>query len=382
MAQRNDQVFQLSLTELAFTIIFILLLLLGYLIFSEQRESRSIRAKLVAMQRDQGLAAAMEKARDTLAATLKDAGVPDPNAVITKMIAVEDVRAERDQLKQKVADLDAKLTSLIELSEKIKEAAKMARPDATQEQVDSAMALQAQVKRAMDSELALPASPPLAPTSSSGVSPVRPASRATSATAAPSQKRPKDASEYVKQAIAVTKALKEQLKQQLDKELPPGQETKFIESLVAASKRINDAPDGDPSKTIEDLRGQVKFLEKKLGGHGGRDFPPCWVDSNAKIQYLFLIETKPDAIVVTPSWPPTREADARDLPGMAEVLSGSPHSYNDFFRRIQGIFAWSKQHNPECRHYAQIKSAIPEAVQSDRVRLQVENYFYKYEILH
>ena len=50
MAQQNDQVFQLSLTEIAFTITFLLLLLLGYLVFKEQTERLAAEAKLEKVQ--------------------------------------------------------------------------------------------------------------------------------------------------------------------------------------------------------------------------------------------------------------------------------------------------------------------------------------------
>ena len=67
------------------------------------------------------------------------------------------------------------------------------------------------------------------------------------------------------------------------------------------------------------------------------------------------------------------------MPGIGELLVG-PHSNQDFLSRIQGIFNWSRHQDPECRHYVQIKSAIADAVQSDRARLMVENFFYKTEV--
>jgi hypothetical protein len=64
---------------------------------------------------------------------------------------------------------------------------------------------------------------------------------------------------------------------------------------------------------------------------------------------------------------------------MVDVLAG-PHSNLTFVSLIQGIFNWSKSQDPECRHYVQLKSSISDAVQSDRARLMVENYFYKTEV--
>ena len=63
---------------------------------------------------------------------------------------------------------------------------------------------------------------------------------------------------------------------------------------------------------------------------------------------------------------------------MAGVLDGA-HSYQDFVSKIQGVFNWSRKQDPECRHYVLLRSSISDAVQSDRARLMVENYFYKVE---
>lgn len=57
VSKRSDQVFQLSLTEIAFTIAFILLLLLGYLVM---RESAAKRAAEEALAKVQELEAAQD----------------------------------------------------------------------------------------------------------------------------------------------------------------------------------------------------------------------------------------------------------------------------------------------------------------------------------
>lgn len=404
MAQRNDQVFQLSLTEIAFTIAFILLLLLGYLVFKEESARKAAEAELAKVQSAEGATAALDAARVAMKATLEGMGAGSPDEVITKLIAVEDVRAERDRLKKQVEDLDAKLTALEELRKQLEEAGRAGRPDVTSEVVTTALALQDQVRKAIeDAEGA----PPVAPASAAQpagkvVSPAASASRSALAsagrmkevasasspietTSSPSRaRRDAEALAKVRQAIVITGELKKQLKAQFNKDLPPGQETQTVREVVSAAKGYGElARAGANPEQIRrensDLRGQVAFLKNRLDARGGRDYPPCWADETGKVEFLFSVELKLDSVAVTPAWPPGREAAARALPGMVEILAG-PHSTQDFVSRIQGIFNWSRHQDPECRHYVQLRSSIADAVQSDRARLLVESFFYKTEI--
>lgn len=390
MAQRNDQVFQLSLTEIAFTIAFILLLLLGYLVFKEESLRKAAEAELAKVQSAEGATAALEAAKVAIKAALQGTGVGSPDEVITKLIAVEDVRAERDRLKKRVEDLDAKLTALEELRKRLEEAGHAGRPDVISDEVTTALALQDQIRKAIeDAESAPPAaSAPGGAASTTATKATKPAAGASSTTdtgsSASRARRDAEALAKVRQAIAATGELKKQLKTQLNKDLPPGQEAQTVRDVVSAAKGYGElAKAGANPEQIRrensDLRGQVAFLKNRLDARGGRDYPPCWADETGKVEFLFSVELKPDTVVVTPAWPPRREAAARALPGMAELLAG-PHSNQDFVNRIQGIFNWSRQQDPECRHYVQLRSSIADAVQSDRARLLVESFFYKTEI--
>lgn len=177
MAQRNDQVFQLSLTEIAFTIAFILLLLLGYLVVKEQSERIAAEAALAKVQSVERATAALDAAKSKLVETLQGAVVGNPDEVITKLIAVEDVRAERDRLKKQVDDLDAKLTALEELQKQLEKAAQATRLDITRDEISTALALQEQVRRAFeDAEAPLPP-----PAQQSASQPAGKASKAVSA---------------------------------------------------------------------------------------------------------------------------------------------------------------------------------------------------------
>ena len=409
MAQRNDQVFQLSLTEIAFTIAFILLLLLGYLVFKEESLRKAAEAELAKVQSAEGAAAALDAARVAIKATLQGTGVGSPDEVITKLIAVEDVRAERDRLKKRVEDLDAKLTALEELRKRLEEAGRASRPDMTSDEVTTALALQDQVRKAIEEAESAPPEVPASAVQPAGKAASAAASAAASTKTAPAEaatnptkpiaassspietglsasraRRDAEALGKVRQAIAATGELKKQLKLQLNRDLPPGQEAQTVRDLVSAAKGYGElAKAGANPEQIRrenaDLRGQVAFLKNRLDARGGRDYPPCWADEDGKVEFLFSVELKPDTVVVTPAWPPRRETAARALPGIAEVLTG-PHSNQDFVTRIQGIFNWSRQQDPECRHYVQLRSSIADAVQSDRARLLVERFFYKTEV--
>src|SRR4051812_40711803 len=117
--RRTDHVFQLSLTEIAFTVSFILLLLLGYLIFKEQSGRRSDDEREAQVRRleqeRKGLEDLHVKIRETLGrAGLKKMNVDD---AVRRLIDAEEARGDRERLRRDIADLDAKLTALAELKQ-------------------------------------------------------------------------------------------------------------------------------------------------------------------------------------------------------------------------------------------------------------------------
>lgn len=236
------------------------------------------------------------------------------------------------------------------------------------EEVESSLALQAAARQALE---------PDAP--AAGTSPIL-----AQREAAKSRQRDRETLDRVKQAIAAAGELRNRAKSRLDMDVKPGQEAQAVREIVDVAKNYKDLGKSGVSPDVvkkenADLRGQVAFLKNRLDARGGRDYPPCWADEKSgKVEFLFTIELRPDNVSVVPAWPPGREADARALPGIANVLSGSPHSNSSFVSHIQEIFG--KSQALQCRHYVQLKSVIPDAVQSDRARLMVEYYFYKTEM--
>lgn len=358
MAQRNDQIFQLSLTEIVFCIVFILLLLLGYLVIKEQEERKRAEEALAELHSAEVSKQQLDSARAALVAELANAGNASPDDVITKLVEAQKLREERDSLRMQVEDLDAKLTALMELKKLLEQSAGE-KSEIAKSEVTNALALQAAVRK----DLAEPEANPSRKTGGS--------SEATSSLDA------------VRQAIATTKALRAELKSKLGLEPNALTERQTVVDIVDAAKSFGEMTQGGVTpgglrKENSDLRGQVAFLKKRLDARGGRDYPPCWADESGKVEFLYAIELRSDSVVVTPAWPAKREADAKALPGLSTTLA-APHPYSNFVSAIQGVFNWSKAQDPECRHYVQLKSSIPDAVQSDRARLMVENYFYKVE---
>lgn len=356
MTQRNDQIFQLSLTEIAFTISFILLLLLGFLIARSQAEQREAEEALANTEKQHQAAQAEYEALDqTLRAvqkTLTDTGMTNPDELITRLVEAEKAAAERERLKQRVEDLDQQLTALAEIKQLLEagQGQGSASKETIQKGVEAALALQADVRDAFAKDQVHAA----------GDGPTR---------------------QELRQSITAAAALERELDSQLGASLVPGEEAAMIADLVRKAKEGGALETSAQAATKEasDLRGQVAFLRNRLEARGGRDYPPCWADENGKVEFLLNVELKPDVVEATPGWPPARESDALVLPGMAEVLA-EPAALETFENRVQGIFDWSRQQDPECRHYVRIRSSIPDAVQSDRTRLAVERYFYKVEV--
>lgn len=374
MSRRNDQVFQLSLTEIAFTLIFILLLLLGYLVVREQTEKEAALAALAKTKGAEASARSMEAARAELVKALAGAGAgknaPSMDEVISRLTAAQDARTETERLKKQVEDLDAQLSAMTEVKKLLEKAAN--EQNVEPDDLAEALTLQQKVREV------------LAKMETDGQGSGENAGTKPGANPQVRREQHKQALDQVQHAITTTGLLRVALKKQLDQDLMPGKEAQTIDSIVAAAKaQADSAKKGTNLETAmkenSDLRGQVAFFKRRLEARGGRDYPPCWATESGSPEYLFSIELTPTGVQVKPSWPASREADAKALPGMDDALQ-SLVPMVAFVRNVQGIFNASKTADPQCRHYVYLKSSIVEAAASDRARLTVENYFYKNEL--
>lgn len=124
------------------------------------------------------------------------------------------------------------------------------------------------------------------------------------------------------------------------------------------------------------LRGQLKYLREQVGD--GLDHPPCWADSLGRPIYALEVTLHTEVVDVMASWPERLEERAQQVPGLTST-PGNAISYQEFRRRSQPILRWSKQQEPECRHFVTIRDSVKGGkVAFKNGLLTVEDYFYKY----
>ena len=361
MSKKNDQVFPVSLSEIAFMLVFLLMLLLGFMIFREQREKAELKAELKRRleyahhaQSIEVSQATLENAKSQFEASMAAAGHPSPQDITKKLVDGSEVRAERDRLRREVRDLSERLSALESLREKIEKATEQG-DKVAREQIEHALALQNEIRKFTGDQ-------------------------AQGLTTAASKKL----RERIKDAISATNTLREQAKSKLGMEIKPGDEPAAMREVIEAAKlaAVVTADKNSPGlmkAEIEKLRGQIQYFTNRNRFHG-LDHPPCWADASGKIEFLFNVETRPDGFIVTKGWPPNREQDARALPNIEQALSGGTMKLLDFSVTMQPILAWSQRQDPECRHFVYIATTIGDADARDSARKVVEGFFYKLEV--
>lgn len=401
MAQRNDQVFQLSLTEIAFTVVFLVLVLLGYLVFMEETRRKEAEDSLKRVQGLEKATIAMEKATGDLVAALRAGGAVNPDEIIKSLLQSDDAKSERDRLMREVEDLDEKLKALTALQDSVNAAGGGSKEEGISSEVGRALVLQNKLRRALQeaqtaARAASSADQGSAAAASAAHGPSAPATSAPSAattvavqslppmTAQANAKLDREIANTAAQALKTQAALLQHVRQHLGVEVKAGSEEQTVKDLVRLAKEYAGAGKGgrgleSVQKENTDLRGQVAYLKNRLDARGGRDWPPCWADEQGNIQFLYNVDLRPDAVAVTAAWPPDREAAAKELPGVAELMAG-PLTFQEFRAKVQPVFDWSKRHDPQCRHYVYLRNSISDATTSDRARLMVENFFYKSEV--
>lgn len=267
---KTDTVFQLSLTELAFILIFVVLLLIG--------------SKFVIVGREQ---AECEQQKDACYAQLPKI-LADPNAALTELANVPKLREENAELQSQLAKTTERLKALESLEAKM--------PDAVE--------------------------------------------------------------------IAKAREFMEGYEEAHGKKLPSIQ-TKDI------GKKL-----GGLGKDLTNCQGQLNHCVKATKGYG---LPPCWVDENDQIEYMFDVTIHADGVRVNGVWPPRREQEVAAMPAVNETAAVRSMDLPKFKELTAPIFRASKAANPECRHYV-ILRRDPNMRDIDRfnlIRLGVEDFFYK-----
>jgi hypothetical protein len=381
--RKNDQVFPVSLSEIAFTLVFLLMLLLGFMVLFERKEHDAANALVAKLERRQiepqaaaAAASAMHAARARLGEALGKAGAGSPEqvaAVVKEFINAGEQQARQEQLRQEVLDLTRKLVALEEIRKRVEQAGRKIDDRLTREEVEQAIELRNDVAKLVESAPATSAAH--SSSASAPLSEVKKDKPSTPIT-------PERAVEQVRQAIAATHALREQAKIKLGVDLTPGQEPGFVRDMVEVARQAS-AVSSDKSspealrRENANLRATVAFYDKrdKLRGLGHL---PCWMDADSKIEYIFRVQTTAAGFVITRGWLPHREAQARASAGFNDIMSGgdSALSAAQFAQGAKPFLDHGKAQTPECRHFVYLSSSIPDADRRDEARRLVNGFFY------
>lgn len=359
MSENSDQIFQLSLTEIAFILVFILMFLLGSMVFLAQKENEELQKKLNELGNFEQKMNELDQATQLLEDTLAGKDVSNPEDVIKNLVESVNAQEEIAQLKALIIDQEAKITALSEVQKAIDAAKGQGDGALVQKQIEKALTLSKELKEQLQA--------------------------AVDKTEDKVQLEDIDlVAEKAKELIARVEKLEKHFEEDpLLSELPGENSEQKLENLVKEYREL-DALKNDGSNPIlvkkenSDLKGQIQFLKNKLEANGGMDFPPCWADANGKIQMLLTVELHESSLNVSRAWPDSRDADAKALPNINAVMAAPKTDYPSFLRAVKPISDLSRQLN--CRHYVRIMSMIPDAVTSDRRRLSIEDYFYKLEV--
>lgn len=383
VSKRSDQVFQLSLTEIAFTIAFILLLLLGYLVSRESEAKKKAEEALAKVQELGAAQQAFDEASRRLKEGLGGAGSTNPDEIVSRLVVEAGAAAERDRLLVRVKDLEAQVSALSEVKQIAAEAGKTAVVD----RIVTALAMQSEAENVILKAKEDASSIGKKPATANGreqkvvAQEQLSGSQRVTATKLPS---PEETRAEVRRSIQVMAAVDMALKETQADQLPEGKEAATVADMVrtAQSLRVLESAGKGVEAVLKentDLRGQMANMRNKFNAVGrGLDHPPCWADEAGNIEYLFKVELRQGAVVVAPAWPDRRRLDAEQLPGVTELIAG-PVSSERFRALSQPILDISKRQDPECRHFVVIFNTIEMRRDADQARWMVEKYFYKRE---
>lgn len=299
MSSKDDSVFQVSLTEIAFTLVLLMLLLLGHRLFVTLQEINQ-QQDLIDRQREQ-----IQKYENIQANLQKFGGMctPDPEDPIDTMMPCVKCLSVAGRLSKEDS------AKSIDLGKNMVEQWKAQGKKVTFEDYQQKLSEIAE-KIAQGKEVLL--------------------------------------GEEIQKLVAEAKAA-----------------TMERESLVASNKR---------------LTAQNAYFQRRAG----MDDPPCWLSEKAfRPQYLFAVTILPDqSYVVVPNWPKEREEEAYAIPGVQEMVKKKHLTRSEFNRYSSMILEHSKQRKPQaCRHFVTMTSRVADRVDGDRARLNLEQFFYKFEIL-
>lgn len=121
MSQKNDQVFNLSITEIWMVLAFILLLLTGWQVWKLTNEKNSLEQRVAGLNDLSDREKAIDEATIALKVKLKHLGIKNPDEVIAKLIDASKARDESERLKVLLTQKDEHLAALAPIDKALEE---------------------------------------------------------------------------------------------------------------------------------------------------------------------------------------------------------------------------------------------------------------------
>jgi hypothetical protein len=160
-------------------------------------------------------------------------------------------------------------------------------------------------------------------------------------------------------------------------------ELSCIEKTKAIGKGIGDMRGGD-GPGVECLGPKCETVAGLIDRLKYRGHLPCWQrdteSQQTEIVYALRVVLSADEIAIRREWPDDFADSARVVDGLVSLSQAGTVSYPDFTTRAAPVFEWSRQHDPECRHYVIIHDSVQGSNAKDDFKtglLTVEDYFYK-----
>lgn len=344
MSQKNDQVFNLSITEIWMVLAFILLLLTGWQVWKLTKEKNSLEQKVAGLNDLSDREKAIDEATVAFKVKLKHLGIKNPDEVIAKLMDASKTRDESERLKVLLTQKDEQLAALVPINKALEESGSKDQGDDAKRLVLETLMSYEQLKKLVTD---------------------------------PSKDvKPTDVVKRVEELKATETAVRDALKTD---SIPTAEQVqKIVQDATAyATAEKSGLNPVALQKANSDLKGQLQFLNNKLSRGKGGDLPPCWVDSAGKPEMFLAVFLKDDNLTFEPAWPATRLPDAQALPGFDDLMADTSRGYDDFVRSTSAIKALGEKN--ECRYFVRLTSQIQSAPVSDRRRIQVERNFYKIE---
>lgn len=338
--KKHDQVFQLTLTELAFMLVFLLMLITGWMVVEANRKAKEAAEKLAAAETklskriDEAQlaqkAAEVDKAEKSVLAlreALKEGGYASPDEALKHWKQCLVLEPENRDLKARGSELDKQVAGL------------QGQVTGQDKQIAALTAFQDAMKALVKKD------------------------------------SPQAAADELATAMAFRKGFEDAAGRALD---APNAARLGWECVAARTK--TDAME----KERQNLVNQVTFMRKQVedmssGTKGGFGPPPCWVDNGGKSQRLLAVEVTDQGLLVRPGWPAEREEEAKKLPSIKALTENSKAmTASEFAGVARPVLDWAKKRSPECRHYASVTISASRVDMSVSGQNAVFDHFFPY----